>query len=285
MASSLNVIFLLLGFLQFRGWQVAGLKVKQQDSLVQVAFPNEEVSMKCLVSYPYMKEYTSFSIRYYRMDSKGKSFIPTSRKVSEQIPPGKENQTVEMTYEQKIGPLKNSAATGTYYCEVMWKSTTKTGNGVFILVRDKGYTEPTYNLWKFLIALTTILAILSITETALLLWKRKVRCPVRSRFQMHPVLNTGAQVPAESSEPSGSVYTCLESHQAEVYSVLENDTKSLSLEKNPTAKVQDMISSQPDTVGSRNENYEKTGKRKKKKEKKSQQETPEVLSDALYENI
>ncbi|TFK07224.1 PWWP domain-containing protein MUM1 [Platysternon megacephalum] len=299
MASSLNAIFLLLWLLQRGGWQVAGQKVSvKQTPLIQVAFANEEVSMKCLVSYPYMKEYTTFTIHYYWMNSEGKKVTIKNCSVSEAIPTGQMNQTTEKNYPHTIGPTENSPATGTYYCEAKWKSTTETGNGVFILVRDTGYREPSPGTWKFLIALTTILTILSITETALLLWKRKIchlvscpklvvcpgRCP--DVLQRCPDLSTGAQAPSGSSEPSGSIYTCLESHQAEVYSVLEDNTNSLSLEKNPTATLQDMNISQPDRVEDRNEDCEKTGKKKKKKkEMKSQQETLEEPFDTLYENI
>ncbi|XP_034630841.1 NFAT activation molecule 1 [Trachemys scripta elegans] len=299
MASSLNAIFLLLWLLQRGGRQVAGQKVSvKQTPLIQVAFANENVSMKCLVSYPYMKEYTTFTIYYYWVNSEGKRVTIKNFSVSEAIPTGQMNQTTEKDYPYTIGPSENPPATGTYYCEARWKSTTEKGNGVFILVRDTGYREPSPGTWKFLIALTTILTILSITGTALLLWKRKtchlvscpklVVCPGRCPdvLQRCPDLSTGAQAPSGSSEPSGSIYTCLESHQAEVYSVLEDNTNSLSLEKNPTATLQDMNISQPDKTEDRNEDRGKTEKKKKKKkEKKSQQETLEEPFDTLYENI
>ncbi|CAM5083940.1 unnamed protein product [Eretmochelys imbricata] len=299
MVSSLNAIFLLLWLLQRGGRQVAGQKVSvKQTPLIQVAFANEEVSVNCLVSYPYMKEYTTFTIHYYWVNSQGKTATIKNSLVSEAIPPGRTNQTTEKDYPHTIGPPGNPSATGTYYCEAKWTSITITGKGVFILFRDTGYREPSPSAWKFLIALTTILTILSITETALLLWKRKichlVSCPklvvCRGRcpdvLQRCPDLSTGTQAPSGSSEPSGSIYTCLESHQAEVYSVLENNMNSLSLETNPTATLQDMIISQPDRVEGRNEDCGKTGKKKKKKkEMKSQQETLEEPFDILYENI
>ncbi|KAM7182478.1 NFAT activation molecule 1 isoform 2-T2 [Macrochelys suwanniensis] len=299
MASSLNAIFLLLWLLQHGGRPVAGQKVSvKQTPLIQVAFANEEVSMKCLVSYPYMKEYITFTIHYYWVNSQGQRVAIKSYSVSEKIPAGQTNQTTEKDYPHTVGSLENPPATGTYYCEAKWTSTTKKGNGVFILVRDTGYREPSPGTWKFLIALTTILTILSITETALLLWKRKtchsvpcpklVVCPGRCPgvLERCPDLSTGAQAPSGSSEPSGSFYTCLESHQAEIYSVLEDNTNSLSLEANPTATLQDTIISQPDRVEDRNEDWGKTGKKKKKKkEMKSQQETLEEPFDTLYENI
>ncbi|XP_038242962.1 NFAT activation molecule 1 isoform X2 [Dermochelys coriacea] len=299
MASSLNAIFLLLWLLQHGGWQVAGQKVSvKQTRPIQVAFANEEVSMNCLVSYPYMKEYTTFTIHYYWVNSQGKTVTIKNCPVSETIPPGQTNQTTEKDYLHTIGPLGNPSATGTYYCEAKWTSTKITGKGVFILVRDTGYREPSPSTWKFLIALTTILTILSITETALLLWKRKIwhlvscpklvvfpeRCP--DVLQRCPDLSTGAQAPSGSSEPSGSIYTCLESHQPEVYSILENNTNSLSLETNATATLQDMIISQPDRAEDKNEDCGKTGKKKKKKkEMKSRQKTLEEPFDTLYENI
>ncbi|XP_050810764.1 NFAT activation molecule 1 [Gopherus flavomarginatus] len=298
MASSLNAIFLLLWLLQRGGWQVGGQKVSvKQTPLIQVAFANEKVSMKCLVSYPYMNEYTTFTIDYYWVNSEGKIVTINNYSVSETIPTGQMNQTTEKDYPHTVGTPENPPATGTYYCKANWRSKTETGNGVFILVRDTGYREPSPSMWKFLIALTSILTILSITETALLLWKRKIchlvscpklvvcpgRCP--DVLQRCPDLSTEAQAPSGSSEPSGSIYTCLESHQAEVYSVLEDNTNSLSLEKNPTATPQDMNISQPDGVEDRNEDCGKTGKKKKKKEMKSQQETLEEPFDTLYENI
>ncbi|KAH1185293.1 hypothetical protein KIL84_018042 [Mauremys mutica] len=299
MASGLNAIFLLLWLLQRGGRQVGGQKVSvKQTPLIQVAFANENVSMTCLVSYPYMNEYITFTIHYYWVNSEGKIVTINNHSVSETIPTGQTNQTTEKDYPHTVGTPENPAATGTYYCKASWRRKTETGNGVFILVRDTGYREPSPGMWKFLIALTTILTILSITETALLLWKRKIchlvsrpklvvcpgRCP--DVLQRCPDLSTGAQAPSGSSEPSGSIYTCLESHQAEVYSVLEDNTNSLSLEKNPTATPQDMNISQPDRVEDRNEDCGKTGKKKKKKkEMKSQQETLEEPFDSLYENI
>ncbi|KAM9173709.1 NFAT activation molecule 1 [Pangshura tecta] len=302
MASSRNAIFLLLWLLQHGGRQVGGQKVSvKQTPLIQVAFANENVSMKCLVSYPYMNEYITFTIHYYWVNSEGKRVTINEHSVSETIPTGQTNQTTEKDYPHTVGTPENPPATGTYYCKANWRSKTETGNGVFILVRDTGYREPSPGMWKFLIALTTIFTILSITETALLLWKRKaspkighfvscpklVVCPERCPdvLQRCPDLSTGAQAPSGNSEPSGSIYTCLESHQAEVYSVLEDNTNSLSLEKNPTATPQDVNISQPERAEDRNKDCGKTGKKTKKKEMKSQQETVEEAFDSLYENI
>ncbi|EMP31880.1 NFAT activation molecule 1 [Chelonia mydas] len=83
-----------------------------------------------------MKEYTTFTIHYYWVNSQGKTATIKNSLVSEAIPPGRTNQTTEKDYPHTIGPPGNPSATGTYYCEANWTSITITGKGVFILFRD-----------------------------------------------------------------------------------------------------------------------------------------------------
>ncbi|NXE53567.1 NFAM1 protein, partial [Casuarius casuarius] len=117
-------------------------------------------------------KYTKFSVFYYWINLVGKKTFIYSKSVKIQIPPGEENRTTTQSYNHKTTPLESTSFTGTYYCEVKWDHIVKVGSGVFVLARDTGYIQTSYR-WEILITLTTLLAALSITGTALLLWKRK----------------------------------------------------------------------------------------------------------------
>ncbi|NXL51206.1 NFAM1 protein, partial [Podilymbus podiceps] len=117
-------------------------------------------------------KYTKFSIFYYWINSLGQKTFIYSRSENVIIPSGKENTTATLSYDHRIVSLENTASTGTYYCKVIWNDIQKMGNGVFVLARGTGYVETSYG-WEILSTLTGLLAALSITATALLLWKRK----------------------------------------------------------------------------------------------------------------
>ncbi|NXY74863.1 NFAM1 protein, partial [Glareola pratincola] len=117
-------------------------------------------------------KYTEFSISYYWINSRGQKTSIYHRSENVPIPPGKENETVTIPYDYTITSLESTSSTGTYYCDVKWHHIHIMGKGVFVLARDTGYVE-TYYVWEILITLTVLLAVLSITATALLLWKRK----------------------------------------------------------------------------------------------------------------
>ncbi|NWV20650.1 NFAM1 protein, partial [Origma solitaria] len=117
-------------------------------------------------------KYTKFSICYYWINSLDQKTSIYNRSENVAIPSGKENTTAALPYDHRIMPLENTSSTGTYYCEVKWNDIQKMGKGVFVLARDTGYIDTSYG-WEILIALTVLLAVLSITATALLLWKRK----------------------------------------------------------------------------------------------------------------
>ncbi|NXU04719.1 NFAM1 protein, partial [Buphagus erythrorhynchus] len=117
-------------------------------------------------------KYTEFSICYYRINSLDQKTSIHSISKNVAIPPGAENTTATLSYSYTVVPLESTSSTGTYYCKVEWIDIQKTGKGVFVLVRDTGYINTSYG-WKVLVTLTVLLAVLSITATALLLWKRK----------------------------------------------------------------------------------------------------------------
>ncbi|NXV65165.1 NFAM1 protein, partial [Molothrus ater] len=117
-------------------------------------------------------KYTKFSISYYWINSLDQKTFIYSRVENVAIPSGEENKTAALSYDHRIMPLENTSSTGTYYCEVKWNGIQKIGKGVFVLIRDTGYINIFYS-WEILITLTVLLAVLSITATALLLWKRK----------------------------------------------------------------------------------------------------------------
>ncbi|NXT83454.1 NFAM1 protein, partial [Zapornia atra] len=120
-------------------------------------------------------KYTNFLISYFWINSLGQktSIYRTQRNVI--IPSGQENTTAMLSYDHVIMSPENTFSTGTYYCQVKWNDIEETGKGVFVLARGTGYVGISYR-WEILITLTALLAALSITTTALLLWKRKASC-------------------------------------------------------------------------------------------------------------
>ncbi|NXY30801.1 NFAM1 protein, partial [Pomatorhinus ruficollis] len=148
-------------------------------------------------------KYTKFSICYYWINSLDQKTSIYSRLENVAIPSGEENKTAALSYDYRIMPLENTSSTGTYYCKVKWNDIQKMGKGVFVLVRDTGYINASYG-WEILVTLTVLLSVLSITTTALLLWKRKVLCPRRN----HPNIlrqEVETQLPS-ASLPQPPVY-------------------------------------------------------------------------------
>ncbi|KAM9639903.1 NFAT activation molecule 1 isoform 2-T2 [Morphnus guianensis] len=230
MASNLKVIFLFLWLLQCGGGNVD----VQQIPPIQVALLKEGISIPCKVTFPYMPKYTKFSIFYYWINSLGQKISICSRSEKVDIPSGKENKTATISYDHRIMPLENTSSTGTYYCEVKWNDIQKMGKGVFVLARGTGYIETSYG-WEILVTLTALLAALSITATALLLWKRKVLCPRRNQLNiLRQKVET--QPPSAIPPPPPPVYDCLDLQQVDVYSVLENNTNNPSPRKSPPGK-------------------------------------------------
>nr|XP_013802786.1 PREDICTED: NFAT activation molecule 1 [Apteryx mantelli mantelli] len=231
MASNLRVIFLFLWSLQCGGGQVN----VQQRPPIQVALLKEKVSIPCKVTFPYMMKYTKFSIIYYWINSVGKKTFIYNKSVEIHIPPGEENRTTTQSYNYKTMPLESTSFTGTYYCEVKWNDIAKMGGGIFVLVRDAGYIQTSYT-WEILITLTALLAALSITGTALLLWKRKVVCPGRNQLLNIPRHKMETQPPSANPAPATPIYDCLDSQQVDVYSVLGSNTEKLSCRRSPPMK-------------------------------------------------
>ncbi|XP_014818723.1 PREDICTED: NFAT activation molecule 1 isoform X1 [Calidris pugnax] len=251
MTSNLKVIILFLWLLQCGGREVD----VQQKPPIQVALLKEGISIPCKVMFPYVPKYTKFSISYYWINSLGQKTSIYHRSENVVIPSGKENQTAAISYDHVITSLQNPSSTGTYYCDVKWDDIQIMGKGVFVLARDTGYIEPSYR-WEVLITLTTLFAVLSITATALLLWKRKVLCPRRNQVNiLRKKVETqppSANLPPPSPPP---VYDCLDVQQVDVYSSLENYTNKPPPRKSPAGK------------------------------KPKKQASLEESSDTLYENI
>nr|XP_009663586.1 PREDICTED: NFAT activation molecule 1 isoform X2 [Struthio camelus australis] len=246
MASNVKVIFLFLWSLQYGEGQVN----VQQRPPIQVALLKEEVSIPCKVTFPYMMKYTKFSIFYYWINPVGKKTFISSKSMEIHIPPGEENRTTTQSYNLKLKPLESTSFTGTYYCEVKWNDIVKMGRGVFVLARDTGYIQTSYR-WEILITLTTLLAALSITGTALLLWKRKVVCPGRNQLLNTLRHKVETQPPSASPAPATPTYDCLDSQQVDVYSVLGSNTDKPSCRRSPpgkTPKKQETLEESFDTL-------------------------------------
>ncbi|XP_064010919.1 NFAT activation molecule 1 [Pogoniulus pusillus] len=206
----------------------------EQKPPIQVALLKEGISIPCEVIFPYMPKYTKFSIFYFWINSLGQTTYIHNRSENVPIPSGKENKTVTLSYNHRVVPLENTSS-GTYYCMVKWNDFQKVGKGVFVLARGTGYIDTSYK-WEVLITLTVLLAALSITATALLLWKRKVLC---LRKNQPSILRQKVETqPPSASPPSPPlpVYDCLDLQQVEVYSILENNTNHTSPRKSPLGK-------------------------------------------------
>ncbi|KAL9853819.1 NFAT activation molecule 1 isoform 2-T5 [Geothlypis trichas] len=226
MIPNLKVIFLFLWLLQCGGGNVD----VQQKPPIQVALLKEEISIPCKVIFPYMPKYTKFSVSYYWINSLDQKTFISSWVENVVIPSGEENKTAALSYDHRVMPLENTSSTGTYYCEVKWNDIQKMGKGVFVLIRDTGYINTSYS-WEILIALTVLLAVLSITATALLLWKRKVLCPRRSQPN---ILRQKVETQLPSASPPAlppPVYDSLDVQQVDVYSRLENNTNTHHTER------------------------------------------------------
>uniref|UniRef100_A0A669Q8T9 NFAM1 Ig-like domain-containing protein n=1 Tax=Phasianus colchicus TaxID=9054 RepID=A0A669Q8T9_PHACC len=219
MGSNLKVIFLFLRLLHYGGGDVS----VQQKPLIQVALLKEKVSIPCEVIFPYNLKYTTFTIFYYWINAWDQEVSIYNKKEQVDIPPGKENKTAIKSYNYKTMPLESTSSTGTYYCKVQWNDIQIKGKGVFVLVRGTGYAQTSYGR-EILITFTTLLAALSITATALLVWKRKILCPKKNQLNIRRQ-KTETQPPSASPPTPSPVYDCLDSQQVEVYSVLENNTK------------------------------------------------------------
>ncbi|NWQ94117.1 NFAM1 protein, partial [Burhinus bistriatus] len=156
-------------------------------------------------------KYTKFSISYYWINSLGQKTSIHNKLENIDIPSGKENQTATKFYDYRIVPLEDTSSTGMYYCDVKWNDIQIMGKGVFVLARGTGYLETSYG-WEVLVTLTALLAVLSITATALLLWKRKamscpqqVLCPRRNQVNiLRQKVET--QPSSASSPPPPPVY-------------------------------------------------------------------------------
>lgn len=249
MGSNLKVIFLFLWLLHYGGGDLS----VQQKPVIQVALLKEKVSIPCEVTFLYTMKYTRFTIFYYWINAQDQEVSIYNKKEQVDIPPGKENKTAIRSYSHETKPLESTSSTGTYYCKVEWDGIQIKGKGVFVLVRGTGYAQTSYGR-EILITLTALLAALSITATALLVWKRKILCPKKNQLNIRR-LQTGTQPPSASPPPPSPVYDCLDSQQVEVYSVLKNNTKIPQHRKSPPGKTPE------------------------------KQETLEEYSDTLYENI
>nr|XP_009500764.1 PREDICTED: NFAT activation molecule 1 [Phalacrocorax carbo] len=248
MASNLKVIFLFLWLLQCGGENVD----VQQKPPIQVALLKEGISIPCTIIFPYMPKYTKFSIFYYWINLLDQKTSIYNRSEDVTIPSGKENKTATLSYDHIIVPLVNTFSTGTYYCKVKWNGFEKMGMGVFVLARGTGYVEPSHGQ-EVLITFTTLLAALSITATALLLWKRKVLCPRRNQLNIlrHKVETQPPPASPPPPPPPPPVYDCLDLQQVDVYSVLENNTNNPSPRKSSpgkTPKKQATLAESSDTL-------------------------------------
>ncbi|KAJ7330012.1 hypothetical protein JRQ81_016186 [Phrynocephalus forsythii] len=213
MASGLYFVIVLLWTFQCEG----SLSVQDESSIL-IAFGNEPVATNCTATMACKPEYADFEIKYYRIDPEGNEIVVQKRSETQQIPSGcHENKTEKRNYKLCIEPISHASVTGTYYCEVAWKTSTVRGNGTYILFRDKGFIEPLDILQMTLITLVIILVILSIAGTALLHWKRKD----------------------------------LDPHQSDIYLTLEKNANSSSHKKMPISKM-----SQQETQGGSQDVYE-----------------------------
>uniref|UniRef100_A0A6J0T4Y0 NFAT activation molecule 1 n=1 Tax=Pogona vitticeps TaxID=103695 RepID=A0A6J0T4Y0_9SAUR len=234
MAFGLYFFILLLWTFQCK----AGSLNVQDESLIRIGFGNEPIITNCTATMACKPEYADFEIYYYRIDQEGNKITVQHKLYTQQIPSGcNVNRTWTKNYRLRIEPIDHTSVTGTYYCEVKWKSSTVRGNGTFILFRDRGYIEPSDTLQMILITIIIILAILTIVGTILLLWKRKMVWPWKSRVKKCPDQNPVTQHASSHLELPDPMYTDLEPHPSHIYLTFEKNANSPSHKKMPIAKM------------------------------------------------
>lgn len=101
---------------------------------ILVSLANEAVSFSCNITYLYIPEFKTFSVRYFHVDLQGQKSSKEQAGCQPSI--GTENQT-HTTQCQVTPKLPSASATGTYYCFVNWPHLSMQGNGTFILVRGE----------------------------------------------------------------------------------------------------------------------------------------------------
>ncbi|XP_027710018.1 NFAT activation molecule 1 [Vombatus ursinus] len=231
--------FRFLGFILLP-WTLqpgGGQRLTQLGDPIQVTLANHRLPLTCKVTYPYTPAFKKYAFSYYHVDLQGRQSPPVSASCSQA--PGVENMTHTDTCSFTLTALHDASATGTYYCLVKWPSHEEAGRGTFILVRDAGYKEPPESSKKIhLFTFTGLLAVLSILGTGLLLWKAK-----KQRKSAKKIPHQKDPGPAECSadpkpDPAGSIYTALQTHQAEVYDCLQKDVSAPPSEWSPPTQTE-----------------------------------------------
>ncbi|VTJ70409.1 Hypothetical predicted protein [Marmota monax] len=217
---------------QILGWllvpwtlQLAGGQSVTHTGLPIVAsLANSAVSFTCKITYQHTPKFQPFTVSYFHVDLQGR----TSRKQPTGCRPasGTENQTYTLDCRVTLR-LPNASATGSYYCCLLWPSSTVTitGNSTFILVRDTGYRDPPQSVQKpLLFSFTGLLTALGVLGTALLLWKKKqMLVPEKHTTKEHPDPGSASRPTQASAE---SIYTALEHPEPEVYAYIESEASS-----------------------------------------------------------
>ncbi|XP_029437127.1 NFAT activation molecule 1 [Rhinatrema bivittatum] len=285
---------LLLGGVQCTGAERTSVK---QWPPFQVTLAKRSVNIHCTVACVYSPEYASFTLRFYKLDSEGKS-VTLDEGVKHITNPPAINTTVEFNYSCSVNPTRDVAIKDTYYCNATWQSETKIGGGIFIHVIDKGYKPPRkdYQSLRYcLIAISSILAVLGCAETVvLLLWKRK-GYPLRSQRNSHQKRTCQPEAaPCASSVPEAckdsSLYTSLQPCQPELYDVIEDGSNGQRKEKDPPGPNRRNLEVQ-NSRRSRAVNGQSGKKKRRKKNKQVVDVMPKPESysgsnfEGVYENL
>uniref|UniRef100_A0A8C9P1Q2 NFAM1 Ig-like domain-containing protein n=1 Tax=Spermophilus dauricus TaxID=99837 RepID=A0A8C9P1Q2_SPEDA len=113
-----------------------GQSVTHTGLPIVASLANSAVSFTCKITYQYTPKFQPFTVSYFHVDLQGR----TSRKQPTSCRPasGTENQTYTLDCRVTLR-LPNASATGSYYCCLLWQSSTVTvtGNSTFILVRGE----------------------------------------------------------------------------------------------------------------------------------------------------
>ncbi|XP_044535233.1 NFAT activation molecule 1 [Gracilinanus agilis] len=226
MHQSTKVICALAAAAAAAALQVAGALrgqfVTHLDAPIQVTLAHQNLSLVCKVTYQNTPTFKNYRFSYYHIDLEGRQSPSTF--TSCRTSPGLENQTHWELCPFTLIELHDVSATGTYYCQAQWSSITKTGSGIFVLVRDSGYKEPPEGPKKLLLlTFTGLLTVLSILGTGLLLWKaKKQRSSARKLLKQKAPGRAGGSTGAKPDQ-AGSIYTALQPHQPDAYDCLRGD--------------------------------------------------------------
>ncbi|XP_068128128.1 NFAT activation molecule 1 [Hyperolius riggenbachi] len=188
-----------------------------QSPQILVSFTDQPADISCAVTFQDTDPEQQVTSRIFHHDSRQTIGASETR--------ARNNGTSKIVISHTI----TARESGAYLCQVTCHSSTKTGSGTYIHVRDSGYVEPSGpadTLCSVLIALCVVLLLLSGTGTYLVVpffWKKQGASP-KPNGGLSSNRNTSGPPTQQPAEATGeALYTSLQAHSEDVYDVMEED--------------------------------------------------------------